>query len=278
MRRIGTFCSLVFLLTLVFAVPRAAARPGTDPERYNRLLSASINAFNANHLKTSITRATEAVAEGEKVYGPDHPEMARPFTYIAFAYLQMGDFDQAKAFVIRARAIRDKNKNAVPEKVNQLMDTIANVVNRPRPYDSAIKPGAAPTDFKGKGLDGNPVALKDYAGKVVLIDFWATWCPPCRAEVPHLVELHKKYAGKGFDILGVSLDGPDQKKVIGFTQQNGMPWRHVYDGGGWEATVSRKYGVRSIPFTVLVGKDGKILAVGARSSVLEGLLEEMLGN
>lgn len=278
MRRIGTLCSLIFLVTLSFAIPLAGARPGGDPEQYDQLISASVNAFNVNHLRESIARGTEAVAVGEKVYGASHPELAKPLTYIAFAYLQIGDFEQAKTFVTRARAIRDKDKKAVPEKLNQLMDTIAKVIERPRSYDSSVKPGTIPMDFKGKGLDGKPIALKDYAGKVVLIDFWATWCPPCREEVPNLVALHKKYAGKGFDILGVSLDGPEQKKVVGFTQQNGMPWRHVYDGGGWEAAVSRKYGVRSIPFTVLVGKDGKILAVGARSEVLEGLLEEALGN
>ena len=279
MRRFGTLCSLVFLMALALAAPRVAARPeGADPEQFNQLMSASVKAFNANHLRESIARSTEAVAEGEKVFGADHPELATPLTYIAFAYLQIGDFDQAKTYVTRARAIREKNKKDVPEKLFQLMDTIGKVIARPRSYDASVKPGTLPMDFKGKGLDGKPVALKDYAGKVVLIDFWATWCPPCREEVPNLVALHKKSAGKGFDILGVSLDGPEPKKVIGFTQQNDMTWRHIYDGGGWEAAVPRKYGVHSIPFTVLVGKDGKILAVGARSDVLEGLLEETLGN
>ncbi len=279
MLRIGTLCSLVFLMTLAFAAPRVTARPeGGDSEEFNQLMSASVKAFNINHLRESIARSTEAVTEGEKVYGAEHAALTTPLTYIAFAYLQMGDFEQAKIYVTRARAIRDKNRKDVPEKLSQLMDTIVKVIARPRSYDASVKPGALPMDFKGKGLDGKPVALKDYAGKVVLIDFWATWCPPCREEVPNLVALHKKYAGKGFDILGVSLDGPEQKKVVGFTQQNGMPWRHVYDGGGWEAAVSRKYGVRSIPFTVLVGKDGKILAVGADAELVDGLLEETLGN
>lgn len=277
MRRIGTLCSLVFLLTLTFAAPRTAARAEGDPTQYRQLVTAGMKAFNTGHILESLARLNEAVAEAEKVYGPDTVEAVTPLTFAAFACFRIGDIEKAKSLANRAKTRRDKNRKEVSADVSKLLDSLSKRLDEPLSYSSSVKPGAPPMDFKGKGLDGKPVALKDYAGKVVLIDFWATWCPPCREEIPLLVQLHKKYAGKGFEILGVSLDGPEQKKVVGFTQQNGMTWRHVYDGGGWEAAVSRKYAVSSIPFTVLVGKDGKIIAVGADAELLDGLLEEMLG-
>ncbi len=278
MRRTVAICAFVFLTFLAMTPPRATARPEGDRERFGKLISASVEAFNAKHLFTAMARVNEAVVEGEKAFGPDHSQLAAPLTYLAVAHYQIGDNEQAKTILGRARAIRDKNRKDVLPQISKMMDDVWKRLERPLSYDSKIKPGAVPTDFKGKGLDGKPIALKDYAGKVVLVDFWATWCPPCREEIPSLVMLHKKFAGKGFEILGVSLDGPEQKKIAGFTQQNGMVWRHVYDGGGWEAAVSRKYGVRSIPFTVLIGKDGKIIAVGADAELLNGLLEETLGN
>lgn len=120
----------------------------------------------------------------------------------------------------------------------------------------------------------------DYKGKVVLLDFWATWCPPCRAELPNVVAAYQKYHSKGFDIVSVSLDqagnGPD---LLQFMKENGMVWPQIYDGGYWQAAVAVEYGVHAIPCPVVVdGDTGKILAVGvdALGHRLDAVVESAL--
>lgn len=105
----------------------------------------------------------------------------------------------------------------------------------------------------------------DFKGKVVLLDFWATWCPPCRHELPNVVAAYKKYHPKGFDVVGVSLDKPGQRQeLLQFMHDHDMPWPQIYDGGYWHAAVATEYGVDAIPCPVVVdGDTGKILAVGA---------------
>ena len=135
--------------------------------------------------------------------------------------------------------------------------------------------------FQAKTTDGKQVNFpEDYKGKVVLLDFWATWCPPCRAEIPNVVQAYQKYHAQGFDVLGVSLDrGNSGPQLAKFTQDNKMPWPQVYDGKYWQAEVAVKFGINSIPHPILVdGSTGKILADGsdARGESLAPAIEKAL--
>lgn len=137
-------------------------------------------------------------------------------------------------------------------------------------YDPRLKVGAKPLPFSGTDTAGKPISLAAYKGKVVLVDFWATWCGPCVGEVPNVVRVYNKYKAKGFNVIGVSLDREnDKNRLLAFTKENAMPWPQIYDGKFWEAALAKAYGVQSIPFTLLIGRDGKIAAVGARGEELE---------
>jgi len=136
--------------------------------------------------------------------------------------------------------------------------------------------GAEAPDFKQLTPEGKEMSLKDLRGKVVLLDFWASWCGPCRKENPNVVKMYKKYQEKGFDILGVSLD-KTKDRWLKAIKQDGLTWHHVSDLRGWSNSAARIYNVTSIPQTILLDKDGKIIARNLRGASLERKLEELLG-
>ncbi len=122
---------------------------------------------------------------------------------------------------------------------------------------------------------GKIMKLSDLKGKVVLIDFWASWCRPCRMENPNVVAMYNKYHDKGFEIYSVSLD-KDKASWENAIKTDGLIWpNHVSDLLYWNSEGARIYGVRSIPATVLVDKDGKIIALNLRGAALEQALEKI---
>ncbi|MBL7901645.1 MAG: AhpC/TSA family protein [Bacteroidia bacterium] len=123
--------------------------------------------------------------------------------------------------------------------------------------------------------DGSQIALSSFRGKVVLVDFWASWCGPCRKEMPNVVKAYAKFKNKGFEILGVSLD-QDKDRWVEAIAKDGMTWPQVSDLKYWESAPARLYNVQSIPYTVLLDKEGKILDKNLRGEALEKRLEELL--
>jgi len=124
--------------------------------------------------------------------------------------------------------------------------------------------------------DGKNIPLSSLRGKVVLIDFWASWCGPCRAENPNVVKLYQAKKDQGFDIYSVSLD-KDKNAWIKAIEKDGLAWpSHVSDLGYWNSSVVKQYGFQGIPFTVLVDREGKIVAKGLRGPQLEEAVTEYL--
>jgi thiol-disulfide isomerase/thioredoxin len=131
-------------------------------------------------------------------------------------------------------------------------------------------------DIKGKALDGTDVDLSKLRGKVVLVDFWATWCGPCLREIPNIKKMYAKYHAKGFDVIGISVDD-NKGKLEEFLKDEKLPWPCIYDHGTPEgARLSEAYGVLSIPQAILIDQDGKVVALEARGEELERLLTQLI--
>jgi peroxiredoxin len=138
--------------------------------------------------------------------------------------------------------------------------------------------GELAPDLTLEDVENKTLSLSSLRGKVVLIDFWASWCGPCRRENPNVVRVYEKYKDKGFTVFSVSLDNQKDKWVQAI-QQDRLTWNnHVSDLKGWQSEAARTYGVKGIPATFLLGKDGKILATNLRGQDLEDKLVELLGN
>ncbi len=139
-----------------------------------------------------------------------------------------------------------------------------------------ITEGKAFPDFKERDVvTGKPIELEQLRGKVVLIDFWATWCGPCRAELPNVKKAYEKFKKQGFEIVSISLDS-DVEKCKDFVQKEGMNWLHIADGGGWKAKLAVKHNINSIPRAVLLGRDGKVVADQCRGEALLDAVEKAL--
>lgn len=118
----------------------------------------------------------------------------------------------------------------------------------------------APVDLKFTAADGREVDFQKLRGKVVLLEFWATWCDPCVKEMPAVKAVYEKYHAKGFEIVGISLDHANsQEKLLRFVKKNAMPWPQHYDGKGWQNRYALEYGITGVPSMLLFGKDGRLV-------------------
>lgn len=189
-------------------------------------------------------------------------EIARPLIEASIVSNQR---DKAKAFITRVKTdLADHPQSA---QVEQFLDQVGGDLYLPGVGDEMK---IAFTDLKGVEVD-----LDKMKDKVILVDFWATWCGPCVVEMPNVIAAYDSYKEKGFEVVGISLDD-DKAAVEKFIKDNKMPWPQYFDGKGWENELAQHFGIRSIPATFLVGKGGKIVASNLRGPALEAEIEKAL--
>lgn len=131
--------------------------------------------------------------------------------------------------------------------------------------------GKTVPDFSTTDLDGKPISLQDYRGKVVLLDFWAVWCGPCIGEMPNVKKVYDTYKDEGFDIIGVSLD-TDEEKLRNYLKENDIQWRQIFSGQRWHSPLAQQYGINAIPAPWLIDRYGTLISHQARGRNLEQLV------
>jgi len=186
---------------------------------------------------------------------------------------------------------RDPNYRMKAFNDNELLSTLNEMVRKfPDRTDiagirNAIESNVVKTIWVGKkapdismpDIQGKNVSLSSFRGKYVLVDFWASWCGPCRRENPNVVEAYNRFKNKNFTILGISLDRPGEKnRWLEAIKQDNLTWTHISDLKYWQSAAVSTYGFNSIPFNILVDPDGMVIGEGLRGDALEEKLQEVL--
>ncbi len=277
MMKIKTLAMLAAAALLPGAPAWAAEtdNPATDLSNLVAKVKVSLSAG-----KRSEASQTDNLKEFDALLAKYKGQNSNAVAQIAFmkAALYLEVFNQRdKAIEMFTQLQKDFPGTDAAKKIDEIIASIKKAEEADK-IQGALAVDTVFPDFEVKDLDGKPLALSRYKGKVVMIDFWATWCGPCVGEVPNVVGVYQKYHDKGFEIIGVSLDKEgDKAKLAAFIKEHHMPWSQFYDGKYWQNEMAVKCGVRSIPATYLLDGTGKIIAKNVRGDTLEPAVKKALG-
>ncbi len=268
--------SLTLLLGL-FQPPRIMAlEPSGSPDSDLKQLVATVT------VKLKAGKMTEEALAPElaqfdallaKYAGQKTEEVARILMMKASLYVQVFK-NTGKAIELIRQLKNDFPDTSFAKNADETLAELEQM-ERAEKATAALKVGAPFPAITEQDFEGKPLTLDAYKGKVVLLDFWATWCGPCVAELPNVLAAYQKYHGKGFEIIGISLD-KDRAALSAFLKENKVTWQQYFDGQGWQNKLAQQHGVMSIPTTYLLDGEGRIIASDLRGPALEAELARRL--
>jgi len=270
---------LFLSLLLALSLTAKAAAQTNDVTTQLKDVAAKIRAIRA---KTAASRISEAdlapvFMELDSIYsqhkGGNAEDLARVLMLKATVYWSVvGNTEKGIALV---RQIKQDYPNTSEGRGADSRISLIQRHGEGRKILRTLTDGTKFPDFAEKDLQGNPLSVAKYKGKLVLVEFWATWCAPCVDELPNLIKAYNKHHADGFEIIGISLD-MDEQKLRSFLKTKEIPWAQYFDGKGWDSKLIAKYGIQEVPATFLLDGDGKIIGQDLRGEALEAALTKAL--
>ena len=226
------------------------AVPGDEKFRVRAQRIVSLINDESGDPAATLAKAEKAARELQRDF-PKKDETFDLLLMLANGYLDQENLQKARQIV------EEVDKNGPAEAKEQAQTQLRKIDRVGKPLELSF------ADLKGKHID-----IKDYTGKVVLVDFWATWCGPCVAALPELKETYLKYHPKGLEVMGISLD-KEKDTLEKFLRDENMTWPQHFDGGGWESDLVRKFEIEGIPTMWLVDKKGKLRSLAGRVNLAQ---------
>ncbi len=264
---------------------RAAEDSSALMQRHNRALLAELKTYVAENPKADdIDTAYRNLLQTSMILG-DPAEIGGALRADLARRLESGIFDEkntAESLMLLTRITQQTGDKEGLKEVASLAEAFAKkkpgglfdtVVEQITQVAGQLGPGDLPT-LSGVNTNGEKVSLEAFRGKVVLLDFWATWCGPCRAEMPHLKEVYAKYKDKGFEIIGVSGDRT-KEALTGFLEKEGITWNNLYDRDQ-EESILRAFQITAFPTMFLLDQQGRIVTSDVRGGRLEDQVLKLL--
>ncbi len=267
--------NILYILALSLFLPAHLVQAGDAKEELKELVG-KIQTKIKEGKKTEKDLA-ENFAEFDKILaahkGEKNDDVAQVLLMKAMLYIQVLDNEE------KGLPLLQQLKKDFPDTKQGLgVDKVVAGIEKQRAskeIQRKLAVGAKFPDFDAKDLEGKPLSIARFKGKVVLVDFWATWCGPCIAELPNVQAAYDKHRPQGFEIIGISLDS-DRAKLDKFLTDKKMTWPQYFDGQGWQTKLAGTYGVNSIPATYLLDGEGKIIAKNLRGKALEEAVAKAL--
>ena len=267
---------LFLSLLLAFSLTTKAAAQTND---FNTQLKNVADKIRAKTVawKTPEADLAPELKELDAIYaqhkGGNAEDLASVLMLKATVYWSVVD-DSEKGIAVVRQIKKDYPNTSVGRDADRIITSIQQH-EEGRKIRRALADGTKFPDFAEKDLQGNPLSVANYKGKLVLVDFWATWCGPCVGGLPSVIKAYNKHHADGFEIIGISLD-MDEQKLKSFLKTKEIPWAQYFDGKGWQNKLAAKYGIQSVPATFLLDGDGKIIGQDLRGEALEEALAKAL--